>query len=273
MRWRPTTRRWRSSPDFAVAHFNRGAVLSALKRHDDALASYDRALAFNGRLCRGAQQPRRLAGGTEAARRSTWRATTARWRVSPDFAEALQNRGAARSHLGTARGGRRGPRDGAPREPRSAVRQGNLAAFENALLRLARIPAGIAAGNRRRACGQARDRAVHVSGGFRIRRKTSSPVRGHGCATSVRHSAGAAWTGGRYRHERIRLAYVSAHFRDHPMGHLMAALFEQHDRNAIRDDRRVAGARTTAARCDRDSKARSTDSSTSSDRATTRSCD
>jgi predicted O-linked N-acetylglucosamine transferase (SPINDLY family) len=43
--------------------------------------------------------------------------------------------------------------------------------------------------------------------------------------------ASAAWTGGRYRHERIRLAYVSAHFRNHPMGHLMAALFEQHDRN------------------------------------------
>ena len=39
------------------------------------------------------------------------------------------------------------------------------------------------------------------------------------------------WTGERYRHDRIRLAYVSADFHEHPMGHLMAGLFERHDRD------------------------------------------
>ena len=68
-------------------------------------------------------------------------------------------------------------------------------------------------------------------------------------------SADSTWTGGRYHHDRIRLAYVSAHFRDHPMGHLMAGLFEQHDRQRFetiavslgRDDRSAMRLRLRAA--------------------------
>lgn len=39
------------------------------------------------------------------------------------------------------------------------------------------------------------------------------------------------WTGERYRHRKIRLAYVSPDLREHPVGHLMAAIFEHHDKN------------------------------------------
>jgi len=38
------------------------------------------------------------------------------------------------------------------------------------------------------------------------------------------------WTGERYRHDRIRIAYVSPDMREHPVGHLMAGIFERHDR-------------------------------------------
>ena len=38
------------------------------------------------------------------------------------------------------------------------------------------------------------------------------------------------WQGQRYRHDRIRIAYVSADLREHPVGHLMAGIFEHHDR-------------------------------------------
>ena len=41
------------------------------------------------------------------------------------------------------------------------------------------------------------------------------------------------WQGGRYQHDRIRIAYVSADFREHPVSFLMAALFEQHDRSCF----------------------------------------
>jgi protein O-GlcNAc transferase len=38
------------------------------------------------------------------------------------------------------------------------------------------------------------------------------------------------WTGKRYRHDRIRLAYLSGDFRNHPVAQLLAGLFECHDR-------------------------------------------
>jgi protein O-GlcNAc transferase len=38
------------------------------------------------------------------------------------------------------------------------------------------------------------------------------------------------WRGERYRHDRIRVAYVSEDFRSHPTSYLMTDLWEQHDR-------------------------------------------
>ncbi len=38
------------------------------------------------------------------------------------------------------------------------------------------------------------------------------------------------WNGERYRHDRIRIAYVSPDLREHPVGHLMAGIFERHDK-------------------------------------------
>ncbi len=39
------------------------------------------------------------------------------------------------------------------------------------------------------------------------------------------------WQGERYHHDRIRIAYVSPDLREHPVGHLMAGIFERHDKN------------------------------------------
>jgi protein O-GlcNAc transferase len=40
----------------------------------------------------------------------------------------------------------------------------------------------------------------------------------------------ALWTGDAYGHDKIRVAYVSSDFRDHAVAHLIAGLFERHDR-------------------------------------------
>lgn len=39
------------------------------------------------------------------------------------------------------------------------------------------------------------------------------------------------WRGERYRHDKIRIAYVSPDLREHPVGHLMAGVFEHHDKS------------------------------------------
>jgi predicted O-linked N-acetylglucosamine transferase (SPINDLY family) len=39
------------------------------------------------------------------------------------------------------------------------------------------------------------------------------------------------WTGQRYGHQRLRVAYVSPDFKEHPVSHLMAGVFEGHDRS------------------------------------------
>jgi predicted O-linked N-acetylglucosamine transferase (SPINDLY family) len=44
-------------------------------------------------------------------------------------------------------------------------------------------------------------------------------------------NAKSFWQGERYRHQKIRIAYVSPDFREHPVGHLMAGIFELHDKS------------------------------------------
>ena len=39
------------------------------------------------------------------------------------------------------------------------------------------------------------------------------------------------WAGNVYSHDRIRVAYLSADFREHPVAYLMAGLFEHHDKS------------------------------------------
>ncbi|MDO9278456.1 MAG: acetylglucosamine transferase [Polaromonas sp.] len=50
-------------------------------------------------------------------------------------------------------------------------------------------------------------------------------------ATRFPASKTPLWTGQRYRHKKIRLAYVSPDLREHPVGHLMAGIFEHHDKS------------------------------------------
>jgi protein O-GlcNAc transferase len=63
----------------------------------------------------------------------------------------------------------------------------------------------------------------------------STPEQQLQCAklhATMRFPPGAtpAWTGEIYRHDRIRVAYLSADFRVHPVSYLMAGVFERHDR-------------------------------------------
>ena len=49
-------------------------------------------------------------------------------------------------------------------------------------------------------------------------------------ADRSRHSTEPLWRGERYNHQKIRIAYVSTDFRNHPVGKIIAGAFEHHDK-------------------------------------------
>jgi len=214
-------------PDYAEAHLNRGNALRELKRLEEAVASYDRALqqkldyaeAFNnrGNALRDLKRPDEALASYERA-----------LRLKPDYADALYNRGNVLQDL---------KRYGESAEALAAL----LAVapdYDYALgymfhARLhgcewsdyeqiaARIRSGVERGERRDipfaflthsedAGSQLRCARVYVA--------DKCPV-----------AAKPLWTGQPYRHDRIRLAYLSADFHPHATTNLIAGLFEGHD--------------------------------------------
>ncbi|MES2342533.1 MAG: tetratricopeptide repeat protein [Pseudomonadota bacterium] len=59
------------------------------------------------------------------------------------------------------------------------------------------------------------------------------------------------WRGEAYAHDRIRVAYVSADFRNHAVAHLIAGLFERHDRDRFEISGYALGPRVEDAKRER----------------------
>jgi protein O-GlcNAc transferase len=216
-------------PQFAEALNNRGVVLHALKRYAEALASYDLALA-----------------------------------IAPAYADAHHNRGVALKEL------RRYGDALASFEQVLVLRPDDVAALvgrADALKEFGRVPEALASYERASAlmpshqfafsamvdcaiklCDWERQRAF--DGDLRRRIHDGAPVifplvlLGYSdeaalhfaCAKSFSRSRievmpAPLWRGEIWRNGRIRLAYLSADFHEHPVGQLTAELFERHDRS------------------------------------------
>ena len=180
-------------PNFALAHANRGNALAALGRPVEALAAYDRAL-----------------------------------QLAPDFANALNNRG-------------------------RALRE--LKRYDEAAQSFARLLAaaphqpyapGMLLDSRLNCCDwtdyeatsaaivAAVERGERADAPFSFLSHALSPSAQLKCArlfASAEFPPSAPFVGLRRRRERVRLAYLSADFHDHATAHLMAGLFEGHDRS------------------------------------------
>ena len=250
-------------PDYAEAFNNRGGALQELKRLDEALASYDKALAlkpdyaeaFNNRG-NALQELKRL----DEALASYDKALA----LKPDYADAFNNRGNALQEL------KRLDEALASYDKALALKRDHAEAFNNrggALKELKRLDEALASYDKalalkpdhahafsgiadcvnricdwRRMKNVADDVIAHVAeersiiSPFLLLGYSGDPALQLQCARNfvadeVPSLPRPLWTGETWRHDKLRVAYLSADFHGHATTCLMAELFERHDRS------------------------------------------
>lgn len=216
-------------PDFVEALHNRGNARLELGQHEAALADYDRALALR-----------------------------------PEFPQALANRGAALVGLGRCEDGLASCDRALALDPTDAAAHANRASasfelrrFADAARDFARVieidPDYAYAAGRLLYCRLLEcdwtgyDPAIAALTDAVVAGKRAAPpfmffnmvdsasAQMH-CAKTFSGdqypaTAEPLWQGERYDHARVRVGYLSADFRQHPMALLMAGVFEAHDKS------------------------------------------
>jgi predicted O-linked N-acetylglucosamine transferase (SPINDLY family) len=178
---------------FREAHLGRATALVSMRRSEEALASYQRALVLKPE----AEIHRNC--GNILYRLKRYRealaAYDAAWRMKPDLIGIEGHRFDTRMHLADWRGIEN---DAAGLV--ESVRSGKANTQPFIFLAAPGTPAD------QQQCARLWAECLHPP--------AVTPL----------------WRGERYRHERIRIAYLSADFRVHPAAYLLAGLFEHHDR-------------------------------------------
>src|SRR5258708_6202225 len=182
-------------PDYDDAWTNRGATLLALKRHDEAIASFDKSLA-----------------------------------LKPHDAEALSNRATALFEIKRYEEASAAYDRLIAAVPEFPYTAANLALarayccdWRNFAQDRARITTELRAGKA----------AISPHGSTLILDNAENQLRSarRWVADRCPPAPSPLWRGEIYRHERIRVAYLSADFHAHATAFLIAGVFEQHDRS------------------------------------------
>jgi predicted O-linked N-acetylglucosamine transferase (SPINDLY family) len=240
-------------PDHAETLSNRGNALRELKRREEALASYDRALALRSDLAETLNNrgnTLRELNQLDEALASYNRALILR----PDHAEALNNRGNALHELN------RLDEALASYDRALAIKADHAHAFSGA----ADCAMGLCDWDRRTRFTA--DLCAHVLGQksivspFVLLSYSGNPALQLQCARNYIENMFPLlpppfWSGAVWRNDKIKIAYLSADFRRHPLAYLMVELFELHDRSRFeviavsfgRDDRSEIRGRLVAA--------------------------
>lgn len=269
-----------SDRGFADAHYNKGVALRALGRNEESIACFDAALTINpvdAQAWNNKANALHDLGRYEEALACYGRAL----QLEPRFASALANRGATLERLGRLADALSDYDRALAIEPAAAdvvyaraqallfLKQFEQAAtgFRELLRRHPAHP--YAAGRYASALAHCCDwstypalrktlvegvaRRDRVSTPFAFLGVADSPAAQRTCAeTFVADEypprSPALWTGGRNDHDRIRLAYLSADFHEHPTSFLLAGLFERHDRSRFETTAVSLGAPMPASR-------------------------
>jgi protein O-GlcNAc transferase len=250
-------------PDYVEAHYNRAGLLYGLKRFEEALSSYDNAVAIFPGLaeawCNRGNSLRELKRFDEALG-SYDKAVELR----PEFADALSNRSMILHDY------RRYDEALASCDRALAARPDHINALNNrceSLRDLKRFDEAIESYQRlltlqpghQHAFSGAASCAMnlcdwerraqfkpiveqHIAGKLSVISAfaqfgyTGDPALQRQCAANyIAHRLpempAPLWKGEVWRHDKPRIAYLSADFREHATSFLMAGLFEQHDRS------------------------------------------
>ena len=248
-------------PDYAEAHVNRGNALAQLKHFEDAVLSYDRALRFKPGFTDALNSR-----GAALVELKRYNDALACWdrllQLNPKSADVHANRAVTLEMLKRYDEALTSHERAIALEPNSAQIYSNrgtflaveLKRYEQAIsdyeqvLRLdSEYPyaRGHLVHTRLHCCDwrdfEAEAKAVEEGVGerrrvcwpFTFQVISRSPADLKTCAEifAADHPPGEPlWRGERYRHDKVRLGYVSGEFRTHATSYLMAGLFESHDK-------------------------------------------
>ena len=217
------------NPDFAEAHSNRGNALKDLKCHEEAIASYDKAIALKpdfaevhsnrGALLRDLQRPMEALASYDKA-----------IALKQDHANAHNNRGNVLRDL-------KRPEDALASYDKALALKPDLAGAE-----------GMRLHTKMHICDWTNfdSECVHLISSVKNSKANSDPFALLGISSSSDDQLQCAklwvakkcppsqrpiWRGEHYRHDRIRVAYVSADFHQSATTYLMAGMFECHDKS------------------------------------------
>jgi protein O-GlcNAc transferase len=215
------------APDAGEAWLGRGNVLFDLRQGREALAAYDKALSLRPQLAEawiGRGNVLFDAARMEEALAAYDKALA----LKPQSAEASAGRGHALAGL-------KRPEEAIIAYGDALARKGDLIGLQGDRV-FARMQLydwnGIQAETD--LVLQAVRAGEAVTSPFNFLVSDASPADQLRCAqiwTERRYPAQPPlWRGARYAHDRIRIGYVSADFRAHPVAYLAANLFEAHDR-------------------------------------------
>lgn len=244
---------WRTSiahhPGHPAANIAMGKVLGMLGRVGEALAAFDSALAVSPRdidalNCRGNVLARM---GRHAEALESYDHVVA---LQPTYALAVLNRANVLGALGR------------PEEAVAAYRAGLLLTPDNDEVKGAKLFQQL----------QICDWSDYRAGSDLIARRLGEGAPADLPFTLLAHCDDPAvqlaaanlhlktrfpvapqvlWRGEPYAHDRIRVAYVSADFRNHAVAHLIAGLFERHDRHRFEISGYALGPRVEDSKRDR----------------------
>lgn len=218
-----------TDPENVDGLVNRGAALRELRRVDEAIASQKRALE------RVPEHTDALIGlGNSLAQKKRTEEALACYdqalALRPDLPGALVNRGAALRDLKRHAEAAQCYARLLEIEPDYPYARGygfhsqmQTCDWQGRAVSVARLEAGVLEGKR----VDAPFSFLSVSDSAAAQLRSAQTWAADKCPATPE----PAWKGARYAHDRIRIAYLSADFGEHPVAYCVAELFELHDRS------------------------------------------